>query len=192
MEYISRTSTRHRGPTYETTDAAKYERASSACHHSGGVSVAARSLLAAPRAPGDEVTWERVTARFPVKDRASDSESAAAVVAASSTEPENWSVPNSRPEEEFDSQVILDIINSRNALSGAGSDGGSDGLVFSHLQSIVRTGFGREKLGAGIETFWRPSGGRSSTTPAHSRRNSGSSSCSPTSLPWGENAALDV
>ena len=43
------------------------------------------------------------------------------------------------------------MINSRNALSG----GGSDGLRFSHLQSIIRTGFGREKFGTGVEAFWR-------------------------------------
>ena len=42
------------------------------------------------------------------------------------------------------------VINSPNALSGARSDG----LRFSHLQSIIRTGFGREKFGTGIEAFW--------------------------------------
>ena len=56
-----------------------------------------------------------------------------------------------RPEEEFDPQVSLEVINSRNALSGAASDG----LCFSPLQSIIRTDFGREKFGAGIEAFWR-------------------------------------
>ncbi|CAN0328772.1 unnamed protein product, partial [Scytosiphon promiscuus] len=35
------------------------------------------------------------------------------------------------------------------------SGAGSDGLRFSHLQSIIRTGFGREKFGASIEAFWR-------------------------------------
>ena len=47
--------------------------------------------------------------------------------------------------------MALDVINSRNALSGAGSDG----LRFSHLQSIIRTGFGREKSRGGIEASWR-------------------------------------
>ena len=47
--------------------------------------------------------------------------------------------------------MALDVINSRNALLGAGSDG----LRFSQLQSIIRTGFGREKFRAGIEAFWR-------------------------------------
>ena len=75
------------GATYEAADVAKYEKALSACRHSGGVSVAARGLLAEPRAPGDEVTWERVKAKFPGEDNASASESAAAAVEASSTEP---------------------------------------------------------------------------------------------------------
>ena len=113
--------------------------------------MAARGLLAEPRAPGDEVTWERVKAKFPGEDRASLSESAAAAVAASSTEPEEGTIPNLRPKEEFYSQVGLDVINSRNALSGVGSDD----LRFLHLQSIIRIGFGRKKFGAGIEAFWR-------------------------------------
>ena len=59
-------------------------------------------------------------------------------MAASSTEREESSVPNWRPEEEFDSQVALDVLSSRNALLGAGSD----------------TGFGREKFRDGIEALW--------------------------------------
>ena len=43
------------------------------------------------------------------------------------------------------------MINSRNALSGAGSNG----LRYLHLQSIIRTGVGREKFSTGIEAFWR-------------------------------------
>ena len=77
------------------------------------------------------------------------SEAAAAAVAASSSDQEEGSVSNWRPEEEFDAQAALEVINSRNALSGAGSDG----LRSSHLQSIIRTGFGREKFRAGIEAF---------------------------------------
>ena len=47
--------------------------------------------------------------------------------------------------------MALDVINSRNALSGVERDR----LRFSHLQSIIMTGFGRETFGAGIEAFWR-------------------------------------
>ena len=96
-------------------------------------------------------------------------------MAASSSDQEEGSVSNWRAEEEFDPQVALEVINSRNALSGAGSDG----LRFSQLQSIIRTAFGREKFGAGIEAMIQ--------TP--SRLNSGSSSCNPTSLPWVKYAA---
>ena len=39
---------------------------------------------------------------------------------------------------------------SQRRLSGSGSDG----LRFSHLQLIIKTGFGRENFGAGIEAFW--------------------------------------
>ena len=89
--------------------------------------------------------------KFPEKNQACVSEAAAAAVAASSSDHEEGSVPNWRLEEEFDPQVAVEVINSRNALLGAGSDG----RRFSHLQSIIRTGFGREKSGAGIEAFWR-------------------------------------
>ena len=151
MEYTRRTSTRQSGQACEETDVDMFKKASSPCHHQGGVTVAARSLLAEPCAPGNEETWERVKAKYPEEDQACVSEVAAAAVAASSSDPEEGSGPNWRPEEQFDTQVDLEVINSRNALSGAGSDG----LRFSHLQSIIRTGFGREKIGAGIEAFWR-------------------------------------
>ena len=81
---------------------------------------------------------------IPEENQACVSKAAAAAVAASSSDQEERSGPNWRPEEEFDSQVTLEAINSRNALS----DAGSDGLLFLHLQSIIRTGFGREKFGA--------------------------------------------
>ena len=121
MECASRASTRHRGPTYEATDAAKCERASSACRHSGWVSVAAPGLLTEPRAHGDEVTWERIKAKFPgrrpcVRFRV-DSGSGGSKLHGTGG---RGCVPNWRPEEEFDSQVALDVINSRNASSGAG------------------------------------------------------------------------
>ena len=93
----------------------------------------------------------RSKAKFPKENQACVSEAAAAAVAARSADQEEGSVPNWCPEEEFDPQVALEVINSRNALSGAGSDG----LRFSYLQSIIRTGIGREKFGAGIKAFWR-------------------------------------
>ena len=151
MEYTRRTSTRQIGQAREETDADMFKRASSACRYRGGVTVAARTILAKPRAPENEEMWERVKSKFPEENQACVSKAEAAAVATSSTDHEEGSVTNWRPEEEFDPQVALEVINFRNAPSGAGSDG----LQFSHLQSIIRTGFGRKKIGAGIEAFWR-------------------------------------
>ena len=50
MEYTRRISTRQIGQAREETDADMFKRASSACRHRRGVTVAARSLLAEPRA----------------------------------------------------------------------------------------------------------------------------------------------
>ena len=47
--------------------------------------------------------------------------------------------------------MAIEVINSRNALSGAGNDG----LRFSHLQSIIRAQFCQEQFGAGIGAFWK-------------------------------------
>lgn len=76
---------------------------------------------------------------------------ATAAVAASASYLEEGSGPKWRPEEEFDPQVTLEVITSRNVLYGAGSDG----LRFSQLHSVIRTAFGCEKVSTGIETFWR-------------------------------------
>ena len=46
-----------------------------------------------------------------------------AAVASSFSDPEEGGGLKWHPEEEFDPQVALEVINSRNALSGAGSDG---------------------------------------------------------------------
>ena len=94
--------------------------------------MAARSLLAEPCAPGNEETWEKLTEKVPEEDQTCVSEAAAEVVAASSSDAEEGSGPNWRPGEEFGPQVALEVINCRNALSGAGSDG----LRFSSLRSI--------------------------------------------------------
>ena len=47
-------------------------------------------------------------------------------------------------------EVAREVIHYRHSVSGAGSDG----LRFSHLQSIFKTRFGLEKFGAGIEVVW--------------------------------------
>ena len=181
MGYTRRVSARRSDVAHEATDEAKFKRASSACRHPGGVTVAVCSLLAEPRAPGSKATWERVIDEFPDEDQTSVSEVATATVAASASDPEEGSGPKWRRDEEFDPQVAYEVINSRNALSGAASDG----LRFSHLQSIIKTGFGREKLALVL----RPSGGELSTIQVPTRRSSGSSSYILTLLPWAKNAA---
>ena len=69
MEYAEGTATRLRGPAREATDAAKFKSAASACRHPGGITIAARGLLAEPRAPGNEATWTTLKVRFPDGDR---------------------------------------------------------------------------------------------------------------------------
>ena len=151
MEYTEGTATRLRGAAHEATDAAKFERAASAWRHQGGITVVARWFLAEPRAPGNETTWTIVEAKFPEEDRTSVQAAAAAARVASVTEPEEGSGPTWRPEGEFNPQVAFEVIYSHNILSGAESDG----LRFSHLQPIIRTKFGQEYFGAGIEAFSR-------------------------------------
>ena len=151
MGYTHQASARRSNPAHDATGEAKFKRASSACRHRGGVTIAARSLLAEPRAPGSEATWERVKAKFPDEDQPSISKAATAAVKANVADSEESSGPMWRPEEEFDPQVALEVINIQNALSEAGSDG----LSFSHLQSITRTVFGHDKFGVDLEAFWR-------------------------------------
>ena len=90
-------------------------------------------------------------AKFPEEHRNSVQAAAAAARVASVTEPEEGSGPARRPEVEFNPHVALEVANSRNALSGAGSDG----LRFSHLQSIIGTQFGQQHFGVGIEALWK-------------------------------------
>ena len=184
VDYTEGAATRLPGPAPEETDPAKFERAASACRHQGGITVAARSLLAETRAPGNEATWTTVKAKFPGEDRNSVQAAAAAARAASVTESEEGSGPTWRPEGEFNPQVAFEVINSRNALSGAGSDG----LRFSHLQSIIRTQFGQETSAPAS----KPSGGGWWMNLTLSRRSFRSSSCSQTSRPWEKNATRFV
>ena len=56
-----------------------------------------------------------------------------------------------RPDDEYASEVLLDMINSRSALSGPGNDG----QRFTHLQSAIHTDIGWEEVGREITAFWR-------------------------------------
>ena len=86
--YTEGTATRLRGPAREATDATKVERTASACRHRGGMTVAARGLLAEPRVPGNEATWTTENAKFLEEGRNSVQATAAAARLASVTEPE--------------------------------------------------------------------------------------------------------
>ena len=105
MECTEGAATRLRGAVRAATDAAKFERAALACRHQGGIAVAARSLLAEPRTPGNEATWTTVKEKFPEEDRNSVQAAAAAARVPSVTEPEEGSGPARRPEGEFNPQV---------------------------------------------------------------------------------------
>lgn len=94
------------------------------------------------------MTQEREKGKFPEKGHAFVSKAVA--VTASITEPDEKSGPKRRLEEEFDLKEAVEAINSRNLLSATGSDG----LHFSYLRSIAKTGFGREQFRADIEAFW--------------------------------------
>ena len=69
----------------------------------------------------------------------------------SRTDAEDGSAPRWRPENEFDPQVLLDVIKSRSSNSGAGNDG----QRFSHLKSIVSTRIGREEFTEALSSLWR-------------------------------------
>ena len=70
---------------------------------------------------------------------------------ASGTEVEDRNAPPWRPDDEYTSEVLFDVINSWSALSGPGNDG----QRFAHLQSIIQTDIGREEFGSGMTAFWR-------------------------------------
>ena len=94
---------------------------------------------------------EHTGVQVPSEDHAAVSAAAAAAVLASATEVEDGSAPSWRPDDEYASEVLFDVISSRSALSGPGNDG----QRFSHLQSIIHTDSGREEFGQGMTDVWR-------------------------------------
>ena len=87
--------------------------------------------------------------KFPSEDHAAVSAAAAAAVLASATEVENVNAPAWRPDDEYASEVLFDVISSRSALSGPGNDG----QRFPYLQPIIHTDIGREGFGNGMAAF---------------------------------------
>ena len=136
--------------------------------------MAARNLLAEPRSNGNEETWNTLVSKFPSEDHAAVSAAAAAAVLASATEVGDGNSPAWRPDDEYASEVLFDVISYRSALSGLGNDG----QRFSHLQFTIHTDIGRKEFGKGMTAFWQ----KSSTSRTRSRQSSGCSSRSRTSL----------
>ena len=90
-------------------------------------------------------------AKFPSEDHAAVSAAAVAAVLASATEAEDGNALLWRPDDEYTSEVLFNVIGSRSGLSGPGNDG----QRFAHLQSIIHTNIGREEFGRGTTAFWR-------------------------------------
>lgn len=67
MAHTGGVDTRIRGATHEASEEAKLERATSACRHVGGATVAARTLLVELRSPGTEEMGEPLKPQFPTK-----------------------------------------------------------------------------------------------------------------------------
>ena len=84
---------------------------------------------------GNEETWSTLVAKFPSEDHAAVSAAAVAAVLASATEAEDGNALLWRPDDEYTSEVLFNVIGSRSGLSGPGNDG----QRFAHLQSIIRT-----------------------------------------------------
>ena len=113
----------------QATPEDKYRRASQACRHSGGVKDATRLLFAKQSSPGNEATWDCLRAKIPDEDPAAFEQAIAEAIMKSRTEGEQGGTSRWRHEYEFDSQVLIDIIQSRSSNSGAGNDG----QRYSHL-----------------------------------------------------------
>ena len=91
--------------------------------------MAARNLLAEPRSAGTEETRNAMLAKFTSEDHAAVSAEAAEAVLASATEREDGNARPGRPDDEYASEVLFDVISSRSALS----DRGNNGQGFAHL-----------------------------------------------------------
>lgn len=151
IAYTRAAATRGRGGVHEETDQDKFKRASAACRHSGGVKDAARALLAEPRSPGNEDTWNRLQSKFPHEDPAAIEEAIVEALDESSGDGVDGREPSWRPENEFNPKMLLEVISSRSANSGAGNDG----QRFAHLKSIVNTEVGRDQYGTSMCSLWR-------------------------------------
>lgn len=77
----------------------------------------------------------------------------ATVALASAPEAKEGGTRPWRPDDEYDSQLLLDVISPRRTPPS----GGKDGQRFAHLHSISHIYIGREEFVKGITAFWRKS-----------------------------------
>lgn len=104
-----------------------------------GVRVEARNLPARTK-----LSWKRggvkhAGGQVPLpRPRGVSAAAAAAAVLASAIDVEDENSPPWRPDGEYASGLLFDVISSRSALS----DAGNDGQLFAHLQSITHTDMG--------------------------------------------------
>lgn len=150
IDYTKAASARSRDEVPEETQEDKFKRAEQACCHSGGAKDAARALLAEPRSPGNDETWERLKTKFPHEDPAAVEQAVAEAIVESRIEEEEGTSARWRPDHEFDPQTLFAVINNRSSDSGAGNDG----LRFSHLKSI-NTRIGRQDCSDAMSSLWR-------------------------------------
>ena len=151
MGYTNAAAARRRGAAATLSEEDTFRKASKACGHKGGVSTAARVLLAEKRAPATEATFEKLRDKFGEDDAgmvaaATEAAVAARKIALSSGGEGAW-----RPENEYDPATAIEVIMSRNALSAAGNDG----LRASHLQQLVKTITGKAGFSTALGTFWK-------------------------------------
>lgn len=130
---------------------AMLERASSACHPTGAMEVAARTLLVEPRSTDNEKVWATVVSKFLPEGHTAVSAAAGAAVLAGATEVEEGRAPRWCLKEECVLQMTFDVIFSRSVLSGSGNYS----QRFAHLQATIHTDIEREEFGWGMEKLWR-------------------------------------
>ena len=154
LAFTDAAAARRRQVPESRSEAEVFSKAAANCKHRGGISSAARTLLAEARAPATAETFEHVRAKFGDEDPDTVAAAAAAAVAESRDALAcggDGGDAEEQPVEDLDPQILLDVIRGRSALSAAGNDG----LRFSHLQRVVGTEVGKNEFPAAIHGLWR-------------------------------------
>ena len=105
----------------------------------------AHTLIVGSRSVGNEEMWATLVTKFSPVHHTAVFAAAAVTVLASATEAEKGSAAPWRPNDEYASLVLFEIIiSSRRVLTGPRNDGPR----FSHLQSIIHPNIGRKEFGS--------------------------------------------